>query len=82
MSEQEKNVFKLEKPKSFYDLLAQSEFIIQDIEKWFTKLKETISIAQKHRELISEDDTGDALHNISQNIIELAQLIQKKIRGD
>ena len=81
MSE-EINVFKLEKPKSFYDLLAQSEFIIQDIEKWINKLNETISIAQKHREIISEDDTGDALHNLSQNIIELAELIQKKVRGD
>ena len=82
MPKEEINVFKLEKPKSFYDLLAQSEFIIQDIEKWFNKLNETISIAQRHRDLISEDETGDALHNLSQNIIELAELIQKKVRGD
>lgn len=82
MSGEEINVFKLEKPKSFYDLLAQSEFIVNDIEKWMNKLKETISIAQKHRELISENETKDALHNISQNIMELSQLIQNKIWGD
>ena len=81
MPSEEINVFKLEKPKSFYDLLAQSEFIIQDIEKRFKKLNETISIAQEHRALINEDETGDALHNLSQNIIELAELIQKKVRG-
>lgn len=81
MSRVEINVFKLEKPKSFGGLLAQSEFIIQDIEKWFNKLNETISIAHRHRDLISEDETGDALHNLSQNIIELAELIQKKVRG-
>ena len=81
MSE-EINVFKLEKPKSFNDLLAQSEFIVQDIKKWFNKLNETISIAHRHRDLISEDDTKDALHNLSQNIIDLSKLIQKKIWGD
>jgi len=81
MSE-EINVFKLEKPKSFNDLLAQSEFIVQDIKKWFNKLKETVYLAQKHRDLISEDDIKDALHNLSQNIIDLSKLIQKKIWGD
>ena len=58
MSE-EINVFKLEKPKSFNDLLAQ-----------------------KHRDLISEDEVKDAFHNLSQNIIDLSKLIQKKIWGD
>lgn len=82
MSEEEINVFKLENPRSFYELLAHSEFIVNDIEKCFNKLKETISIAQAHRELISEDETKDALHNLSQNIIDLSKLIQKKIWGD
>lgn len=82
MPKKEINVFELEKPKSFGDLLAQNEFIVKDLEKWVNKLKETISITQKHRELISEDETKDAFHNISQNIIELSGLIQKKVRGE
>lgn len=82
MSEKEINVFKLGEPKTFRDLLAQSEFIIKDIEKWIDKLKETLSIARKNRELISEDNTKDALHNLSQNIIDLSKLIQKRIWGN
>lgn len=74
------DVFNLEKPRSFNDLLAHSEFIVNDIEKWFKMLKETISIAQKHRELISEDQIKDALHNLSQNLIDLSKLIQEKLR--
>ena len=82
MASKEINVFELEKPKSFCDLLAQSEIIVKDIGKWLIKLKVTISFAQKHRELISENETKDALHNISQNIMELSQLIQDKIWRD
>lgn len=82
MSGEEINVFKLGKPSSFYELLTHSEFIVNDIEKWLNKLKETISIARKNRELISEDNTKDALHNLSQNFIDLSKLIQKKIEGN
>lgn len=82
MSGEEINVFKLGKPRSFYELLTHSEFIVNDIEKWLNKLKETISIARKNRELISEDNTKDALHNLSQNFIDLSKLIQKKIEGN
>jgi len=82
LSGEEINVFKLGKPKSFNDLLAQSGFIAQEIEKWFDKLENTIVVAQQQRELISEDNVKDAFHNHSQNIIDLAELIQKKVRGE
>ena len=73
-------VFELEKPESFNDLLSQIEFISKEIESWSDKIIRTNKIAQLHREIISESNTKDALHNISQNIIDLSKLIQKKLQ--
>ncbi|MFW9973578.1 MAG: hypothetical protein ACFFDF_25585 [Candidatus Odinarchaeota archaeon] len=82
MSEQEKNVFKLEKPKDFQELVNQVETISEEIEIWLNKLYNAITVALDHSEFISEDQVNDAFHNISQNIIELSKLIQKKVRGE
>jgi hypothetical protein len=76
----EKDVFELEKPESFNDLLSQIEFISKEIESWSDKIIRTNKVAQLHRELISESNTKDAFHNISQNIIDLSKLIQKKLQ--
>lgn len=76
----ENDVFELEKPESFNDLLSQIEFISKEIESWSDKIIRTNKVAQLHRELISESNTKDAFHNISQNIIELSKLIQKKLQ--
>ena len=76
----EKDVFELKKPVSFTDLLSQIEFISKDIKKWSDKITATNNLAQQHRELISEGNTKDAFHNLSQNIIELSKLIQKKLQ--
>ena len=82
MPREEINVFKLEKPKSFLELLEQVESITYEVETWLSKLVSTIDPAQNYPELISEDNVKDAFHNISQNIIDLFKLIQKKVRGD
>ena len=74
------NVFELEKPESFTDLLSQIEFISKDIKRWSDKIIATNELTRQHGELISESNTKDAFHNISQNIIELSELIQKKIQ--
>ena len=74
------NVFELEKPESFTDLLSQIEFISKDIKRWSDKIIATNELTRQHRELISESNTKDAFHNSSQNIIELSELIQKKIQ--
>lgn len=76
----ENDVFELEKPESFNDLLSQIEFISKEIESWSDKIIRTNKVAQLHRELISESNTKDAFHNISQNIIDLSKLIQKKLQ--
>ncbi len=75
------DVFELGKPESFTDLLSQIEFISKDIKKWSDEITTTNELARQHRELISESNTKDAFHNISQNIIDLSELIQKKIQG-
>ena len=75
------DVFELGKPVSFTDLLSQIEFISKDIKKWSNEIITTNKITRQHRELISESNTKDAFHNISQNIIDLSELIQKKIQG-
>ncbi|MFX0023755.1 MAG: hypothetical protein ACFE9S_15620 [Candidatus Hermodarchaeota archaeon] len=82
MSEKEIDVFKFEKPTSFGDLLVQSQFIWTEIQRWVNKLRETIVTALTNKELISENNTEDTFHNLSQNIIELCELIQKKVRGE
>lgn len=82
MTREEINVFKLEKPKSFLELLEQVETITDEVETWLSKLDSTIGPAQNYPELISEDMVNDAFHNISQNIIKLSELIQKKVRGE
>ncbi len=82
MSGEEINVFKLETPKSFVDLLAQIELISKDMKKWTDKLININGTARKELEIISEDEVKDSFHNISQNIIDLSKFIQKKVRGD
>jgi len=82
MSEEEKNLFKLEKPKDFWELVNQVESISDEIENWLDKLYNAIDVVQNHSEFISEDQVNDAFHNISQNIIKLSELIQKKVRGE
>ncbi len=74
------DVFELGKPVSFTDLLSQIEFISKDIKRWSNEIITTNKIARQHRELISESNTKDAFHNISQNIIDLSELIRKKIQ--
>ena len=74
------DVFELGKPVSFTDLLSQIEFISKDIKKWSDEIAATNQLAQQHRKLISENNIKDAFHNISQNIIDLSKLIQKKIQ--
>ena len=74
------NVFELAKPTSFTDLLSQIEFISKEIKEWSDKIIAVNKIARENRELISESNTNDAFHNISQNIIELSELIQKKVQ--
>jgi len=76
----ENDVFELEKPESFNDLLSQIEFISKDIKKWSDKIATVNKVAQQHIELISKNNTKDAFHNISQNIIDLSKLIQKKLQ--
>lgn len=82
LSEQEKNVFKLEKPNNFQELIEQMQKISEEIDTWTDKLFSTIEVVHDHSEYISEDQVSDAFHNISQNIIDLSELIQKKVRGD
>ena len=74
------DVFELEKPATFTDLLSQIEFISKEIKRWSDEITTTNKIAQQHRELISESNTKDAFHNLSQNIIDLSKLIQKKLQ--
>ena len=74
------DLFELEKPVSFGDLLSQIEFISKELKEWIDKIISTNKIARQNRELISESDTNDAFHNISQNIIDLSKLIQKKLQ--
>ena len=74
------DLFKLEKPASFNDLIHQIEFISKEIKEWSDKIITVNKTARQNRELISEDETKDAFHNISQNIIELSELIQKKVQ--
>lgn len=82
MSREEINVFKLGKPSSFYELLTHTEFIVNDIEKWFNKLKETISLAQQQKQTTSENGINIVLLNMAQKITRLCNLIQKKIEGN
>ena len=74
------DVFKLGKPASFNDLLSQFEFISKDLKKWSDELITVSKIARQHFELISKNNVNDAFHNISQNIIDLSKLIQKKLQ--
>ena len=74
------DVFELGKPVSFTDLLSQIEFISKDIKKWSDKIITINNVARRHKELISENNIKDAFHNISQNIIDLSELIQKKLQ--
>jgi len=74
------NVFELKKPVSFTDLLSQIGFISRAINGWADEIILTNNIARQNRELISEDNTKDAFYNISQNIIDLSKLIQKKLQ--
>ena len=76
----EKDVFKLEKPMDFRALLGQIELISHEINKWTEKFRIINRTARINIELISEDNTKDAFHNISQNIIDLSKLIQKKLQ--
>ena len=76
----ENDVFELEKPVNFNDLLSQIEIISKDIKKWSDKIATVNKVAQQHRELISKSSAKDAFHNISQNIIDLSKLIQKKLQ--
>jgi len=55
------DIYKLEKPQHFGDLLSQIEFISKDLKKWVDKLIETNEIARQHREIISENDTVEFL---------------------
>ena len=74
------NVFELGKPVSFTDLLSQIYNISKEIKEWSDKIITVNKVARQHIELISESNTKDAFHNISQNIIDLSKLIQKKIQ--
>lgn len=75
-----KDIMNLEKPANFTDLLGQIEFISIELEKWISKIVEINKIARQHREIVSKSDTKDAFHNLSQNIIELSELLQKKLK--
>ena len=74
------DVFKLEKPMDFRALLGQIELISYEINKWTEEFRIINRTARINIELISGDNTKDAFHNISQNIIDLSKLIQKKIQ--
>lgn len=71
-------VFKLEKPKGLSDLVSQVEIISKEMKKCIEGLINTNDTARKHFELMDQSNLHDAFHNISQNIIDLAKLIQKK----
>lgn len=79
MSE-ELNVFKLKKAENFNELLMHIKLISNEIYKWIEKIKHINRFVNFDMTLIDKDNTKDAFHNISQNIIELSKLIQKKIQ--
>ena len=80
MTSKPDDLFKLEKPSNFSDLLSQIEFISFEIKEWSDKIIEVNKVARQNREIVSEDDTKDAFYNISQNIIDLSKLIRTKIK--
>lgn len=79
-NEKEFNVFELKNPETFEELMMQIKLINSEIYRWMEKLYKINRFANLDMELINESNTKDAIHNISQNVIKLLELIQKKLK--
>lgn len=79
MSE-ELNVFELKKAENFNELIMHIKLISNEIYRWMEKIYKLGRFTEMDLNLINQDNVKDAFHNCSQNVIELLELIQKKIK--
>lgn len=82
LSKEEKNVFTLEKPIDLEELVDQIESISNEIEKETNKLFFSVQTVRNFPDIINENQANEMFYNLSQNIIELSELIQKKVKGE